>query len=281
MAFCRPLVLVGILAAPSLVACAAAGPDPSPDNGSQTATAVVEVERTAGPGDSSHNDTVAARVVRVKQGVVDDSALRIAGVGNDIPAPGGPCFVPAEIPLAIQGRNVELLDIGQVTMANDANGTGATVLGPRVMPDPAGVVSGYFYSSRSNDAFIPGNRLALRSSGGADLPDGFNVNVNAPRELEGLRAIFANDGSLDVAWDAADADAKDVVVADLLAPAPHVALRCAASDTGHLVVAGAALTSVDAGTLSVHRLHKESFKAKGIEPGEVRFDVAKVITFTR
>lgn len=270
------LVLVGILAAPSLVACAAAGPDPSPDaNNSQTATAVVEVERTA--GDSSHNDTVAARVVRVQKGVVDDAALRIAGVGEDTPAPG-PCFVPAESS-AIQGRSVELLDIGQVSMANDD--AKSTVLAKRVMPDPAGVVSGYFYSSRSGDVFVPGNRLALRSNGGADLPDGFNINVNAPRELSDLRAVFANDGSLDVVWDATDADVKDVVVADVLAPAPHVALRCAATDTGHLVVSGTALASVDNGTLSVHRLHKESFKAKGIEPGEVRFDVAKVITFAR
>lgn len=279
MAVRRSLVLVGILAAPSLVACAAGGAESSPDpSASQTATAVVEVERTS--SDFTHNDAVAARVVRVKQGVVDDAALRIAGVGDDIPLPGGPCFVPADAPVAIQGRNVELLDIGQVTMAND-EGAKATVLGPRVMPDPAGVVSGYFYSARSADAFAPGSRLALRASGGADLADGFNVNVSAPRELEGVRAAFATDGSLDVAWDASDADPKDVVVADVLAPAPHVALRCTATDSGHLVVSGGALASIDSGSLGVHRLHKESFKAKGIEPGEVRFDVAKVITFTR
>ena len=265
-----PLVLVGILAAPSLVACAVAGTetDSTISQSSQTATAVVEV----------HNESVAVHVMRVNQGVVDESALRIAGVGDDIPAPG-PCFVPVDVPVAIQARRVELLDIGQVTMASD-DGTKAT-LGPRTMPDPAGVVSGYFYSSRSADAFVPGSKVSLRATGGGDLLDGFNVNVNAPHELADLKAFFTNDGSLDVAWDASDAEARDVVVADVLAPSRAVALRCVANDAGHLVVSGTALASIDEGTLSVHRLHKESFKAKGIEPGEVRFDVAKVITFKR
>jgi hypothetical protein len=265
------LALVGILAAPSLVACAAA-PDPGPDPTSPTtATAVVEVERSTGPGDSTRNDAVAARVVRVKQGSVDEAALSIAGVGADLPAAGS-CIVPSES--AIQGRAVELLDVGQVSMTSE---TGKSlVLAPRLMPDPAGVVSGYFYSARSADAFMPGSRVALRSSGSPDLPEGFTLNATAPKELVDVHITPTAEG-LDVSWDASDADARDLVYADVLSPAPRVALRCVASDAGHLTLA----TSIDDGQLAVHRLHKESFRAKGIEPGEIRFDVSKVVTFRR
>lgn len=265
------LALVGILAAPSLVACAAT-PDPSPDPTSPaTATAVVEVERSTGPGDSTRNDAVAARVVRVKQGSVDESALSIAGVGADVPAAGS-CIIPSES--VIQGRSVELLDVGQVSMSSE-NGK-SLVLGPRTMPDPAGVVSGYFYSARSADAFVPGSRVALRSSGSPDLPEGFALSATAPKELVDLRITPTSEG-IDVSWDATEADARDVVYADVLSPAPRVALRCVASDAGHLVVP----SNIDEGQVAVHRLHKESFRAKGIEPGEIRFDVSKVLTFRR
>jgi hypothetical protein len=238
------------------------------------------VERSTGPGDSTRNDAVAARVVRVKQGTVDEAALSIAGVGADLPAAGS-CIVPSES--AIQGRSVELLDVGQVSMTSESGKS--LVLTPRLMPDPAGVVSGYFYSARTADAFMPGSRVALRSSGSADLPDGFTLNATAPKELVDLHITPTAEG-LDVSWDAADLAGsrgsaegvtRDVVYADVLSPAPRVALRCVASDAGHLTLA----TSIDDGQVAVHRLHKESFRAKGIEPGEIRFDVSKVVTFRR
>ena len=274
------LALVGILAVPSLVACtAAADPVPDPTTGSPgSATAVVEVERTTGPGDSTRNDAVAARVVRVKQGAVDDSALSIAGVTADVPL-AGTCAVPTDAAGSLQGRSVELLDIGQVTLTSDSVKSDAPkslVLLPRTMPDPAGVVSGVFYSSRSADAFVPGSRVALKAGGGADLLEGFNINVSAPKELVDVQVRTGADG-LDVLWDASDADARDLVYADVLSPGPRVALRCTAIDAGHLLVPSDATE----GQLAVHRLHKESFRAKGIEPGEIRFDVAKVINFRR
>ncbi|MFO0739221.1 MAG: hypothetical protein U0270_25205 [Labilithrix sp.] len=264
------LALVGILAAPSLVACASGVDAPAPDTTSP-ATAVVEVERSTGPGDSTRNDAVAARVVRVKQGSVDESALSLAGVGAEVPA-AGTCIVPSES--AVVGRSVELLDVGQVSMTSESGKS--LVLGPRLMPDPAGVVSGYFYSARSADAFVPGSKVALRSSGSPDLPDGFSISANAPRELVDLHVTPTADG-LDLTWDATDSDAHDLVYADVLSPSPRVALRCVANDAGHLLIP----STIDEGQLSVHRLHKESFRAKGIEPGEIRFDVSKVLTFRR
>lgn len=268
------LLLIGTLASLSLVACAGAASDPvGTDPTSSTATAIVVVERTAGPGDTVRGDAITARFVRVRQGLVDDSALRMAGVAEDLPVPGN-CFTPSDTTPAIQNRSVELLDVGQVVVSDTAKNT---VLLPRSMPDPAGVVSGVLYSSRTpgGDVFSPGSRVSLRSSGGADLLDGFAVSVTAPREIADVRVASTLTG-LDVSWDA-DTDAHDIVYVDVLAPGTRVLTRCTATDASRLSIPlTSGLTGLE--ELAVHRLHKESFKAKGIEPGEVRFDVAKVVS---
>ncbi len=273
-----PLLLLGAVSSSALVACVGGAPEPvGSDPTSSTATAIVVIERAVGPGDSIRGDAVIARFVRVRQGAVDDPALRIAGVAEDIPLPGT-CFAPSESSGAVQGgRSVELLDVGQVVLTGE--GSKSTVLLPRSMPDPAGVVSGVFYSSRAADVFAAGSPVSLRSSGGADL-EGFSVSVTAPRDVGDVHVASVANG-LDVSWDAADADAHDLVYVDVLSPAPRVVMRCTSVDDGHLLVPHGSISGIDEGQLAVHRLHKESFKAKGIEPGEVRFDVAKVVTFRR
>lgn len=275
-----PLLLIGALSGSSLIACAVPAPEPGPETTSSTASAIVVVERTAGPGEAVRGDAVIARFVRVRQGAVDDPALRLAGVATDIPMPGA-CFAPTDNAPVIQGR-LELLDVGQVVLSSQPWESTAktTVLLPRSMPDPAGVVSGVFYSSRSADAFAAGSRVSLRSSGGADLLDGFSVSVTAPRDIADVHVTSMASG-LDVLWDASEADAHDLVYVDILSPAPRVVMRCTGTDAGHLLVPQGSIAGVEEGQLAVHRLHKESFKAKGIEPGEVRFDVAKVVTFRR
>jgi len=276
-----PLLLIAAVSSSSLVACVGAAPESGTDSGaettSSTATAIVAVERTSGPGDAVRGDAVIARFVRAKQGSVDDPALRMAGVVEDIPVPGA-CFAPSETTPVIEGRNVELLDVGQlVVTSEDAK---STVLLPRAMPDPAGVVSGVIYSSRSADVFSAGSPVSLRSSGGADLVDGFSISVNAPRDVADVHVTSMASG-LDVSWDAEGADPHDLVYVDVLSPAPRVVVRCTSIDAGRLLVPQSSLGGIEEGQLAVHRLHKESFKAKGIEPGEVRFDVAKIVTFRR
>lgn len=265
----------------SLVACAVPAPDPEPEASSGPATAVVVIERTAGPGDAVRGDAVVARFVRVKQGTVDEPALRIAGAALDVPIPGT-CFAPAEGAPLIQGRAVELLDVGQVVMSAEADegADGNIVLLPRTMPNPAGVVSGVFYSSRSSDVFVQGSPLSIQASGGPDLAEGFSVHVTAPREINEIEGSFGAAG-LEVSWDVADLDSQDLVYVDVLSPAPHVVVRCSGPDDGQILVPHVWLSGVEEGHIAVHRLRKESFKAKGIDPGEVHFDVAKVITFQR
>ncbi len=197
-----PLFLVALCSS-SLIACAVPGPDPGTDPArdgreATAATAIIVVERTAGPGDAVRGDAVVARFVRVSQGAVDEPALRMAGVAADLPSAGN-CFVPNDNPPAYsQGRAVELLDVGQVTLSGDTSSK-ATMLMPRSMPDPAGVVSGVLYSSRSADVFMPGSRVSLRSNGGADLLDGFSVSVTAPRDVTDVRAVPSIAGLVRVA----------------------------------------------------------------------------------
>ena len=279
-----PLLLAAALSGSGLLACAVPAPEPGPESASSTATAIIVVERSSGPGDAIRGDAVIARFIRVNQGAVDDPALRIAGVATDIPGPGQ-CFAPSDSAPSIQGRAVELLDVGQITVTGEpvlgeAASPKSTVLLPRAMPDPAGVASGVFYSSRTADVFASGSRMSLRSSGGQDVLDGFSVSVNAPRDVYDVRVTPTTTG-LDVTWDATEVDPHDVVYVDVLAPAPRVVMRCAGADSGRLIVPQSLVQGIDEGQIAVHRLHKEAFRAKGIDPGEVRFDVARVVTFRR
>ena len=295
--FMRPhFLLTGALVVGSLTSmgCSLAATPDAPDaadSTSSTATAVVVVERTTGPGEAVRADAVIARFVRVHQGTVDDQALRIAGADWDLPALGTcsttqPRGATADTGPAIHPRSVELLDVGVLTLGErDVPGTArSTVLLPRTMSDPTGGVSGVFYSGRSNEAFSPSARLQLHTSGGPDLPEGFIVSVPAPREVADVR-VASSRSSLDVTWEAAESDdARDLVYVDVLAvnkPGARLVARCTTLDVGHLVVPSSSLGTIEEGQLSVHRLHRESFRTKGIEPGEVRFDVARVVTFRR
>ncbi len=312
MCFMRSnLLLTGALA--SFASFAGMGcvapPDDRPDAEatSSTATAVVVVERTMGPGDAVRGDAVIARFVRVRQGVVDEQALRIAGAaGSDRDLPAiGTCSTAAaggESQPALQPRSVDLLDVGVLTVdgayaaAGTTNGGKSTVLLPRSMPDPTGVVSGVFYSARSAEAFTPAARLLFHTSGGPDLAEGFRVDVPSPRDVADVHVAFsggaggagsngstATAGGLDVTWeaDAVASEARDIVYVDVLGSSSRLIARCATLDVGQLAVPASAIGTLDEGQLAVHRLHRESFRAKGIEPGEIRFDIARVVAFHR
>lgn len=283
-----PIALIGVIASLAAIGCVAP-PDERPDAEatSTTATAVVVVERTTGPGDAVRGDAVIARFVRVHQGAVDEQALRIAGAASDLPALGT-CSTAQEVQPALQPRSVDLLDVGVLTV--DATAARSTVLLPRSMPDPTGVVSGVFYSARSVEAFTPSTatesrRLQLHTSGGPDMAEGFRVDVPSPRDVSDVRVASAPNG-LDVSWetDATTTDTRDVVYVDVLGPSSQdrrLIARCTTLDVGQLSIPASALGAVEEGQLSVHRLHREGFRTKGIEPGEVRFDVARVVTFRR
>jgi hypothetical protein len=284
------LLLTGALSIGSLASmgCSMSATPDAPDAAeatSSSAPAVVVVERTTGPGDAVRADAVIARFVRVHQGTVDDQALRIAGAASDLPSVGTCSLTHEQSQATLRSRTVDLLDVGVLTLGDrDVPGSAKnTVLLPRTMFDPTGGVSGVFYSARSTEAFTPASRLQLHTSGGPDLPEGFVVNVASPHEVADVRVSSDRASSnLDVVWDATESDdARDLVYVDVLSTSAHLIARCTTLDAGHLIVPGTVLGRIEEGQLSVHRLHRESFHTKGIEPGEIRFDVARVITFRR
>lgn len=278
------LLLTGALASLTAIGCVAPPEDrPDAEAASTTATAIVVVERTTGPGDAIRGDAVIARFVRVRQGSVDEQALRIAGVAWDLPA-AGTCVAAAQDTAqpALQPRSVDLLDVGVLTTSTldgSYNAAKSTVLLPRSMPDPTGVVSGVFYSARSAEAFTPTARLQLHTSGGPDMPEGFRVDVASPHDVGDVRVISAPSG-LDIGWDV-DTVSSDLVYVDVIGQSSRLVARCSALDVGQLSIPAASLGPIDDGMVSVHRLHRESFRAKGIEPGEIRFDLARVVAFHR
>ena len=252
------------------------GDAPDAEAASSTASAVVVVERLSGPSEAARNDAIIARFLRVRQGIVDEQALRIAGVAQDLPAMGT-CAARIES-TDLELRAVELLDVGPLGLDDSSGRT--TVLLPRAMPDPAGIVSGVFYSARSTDAFVPGARLSLHGGGGADRFEDFTVNVAAPRDMNDVRVAPLN-GGLDIVWEAADSDVRDIVYVDVAGVGNRMMTRCTTFDTGRIFVASAEIGATEEGQVTVHRLHREGFRAKGIDPGEVRFDLARVVPFRR
>lgn len=288
------LLLTGALASLTAIGCGVPLDErPDAEATSSTAAAVVVVERTTGPGDATRGDAVIARFVRVRQGVVDDQALRIAGAAWDLPALGTCSTSGAgeDTQPALQPRSVDLLDVGVLTLDGAASGSTtngsaprSTALLPRAMPDPTGVVSGVFYSARSAEAFTPSSRFQLHASGGPDLAEGFRVDVPSPRDVADVRVTAAGAAGLDVSWSANDGEAneaRDIVYVDVLGASSRLVARCATLDVGQLAVPASAIGTLEDGQLAVHRLHREGFRTKGIEPGEIRFDIARVVAFHR
>ena len=116
------------------------------------------------------------------------------------------------------------------------------------------------------------------------------MNLASPHELDDVH-VASSAAGLDIGWDATDADARDLVYADVhtspqdsslaAARSSKFVARCSGSDTGRLAIPATVLGTVEEGTVTVHRVHREAFKARGIDPGEVRFDLARVIGFRR
>ena len=68
---------------------------------------------------------------------------------------------------------------------------------------------------------------------------------------------------------------------DIGATSAAPATRCLFDDGGHATLEASAFGALEDGTIAVHRLHREAFHARGIDPGEVRFDFARVVSFVR
>lgn len=271
-----PFLLIG----PLLGGCSAtiAGTPEAADADATSVTGVVLVEQSGSAADGAHAE-VSARFLRV-HGAVDEGALRLVGAALDVP-PLGECAALTGGDVATTSR-VELLDVGALTLES---GTSHATLQPRRVPDIIDLVSGVLYTARTEAL---GGKVTLRATGGALDVAPFTVEANAPSELRGLHlgGVEAHDGEpvqlasagpVELTWLAPATEAGDSVYVDVSNLHGTVTLRCAFADEGHGTLP--ASSSRDDGSVSVHRVRREPLVRAGIERGEVRFDLARVVAF--
>jgi len=269
-----PLLLVG----PLLGGCSATivGTPEAADADATSVTGVVLVEQSGSALDGAHAE-ISARFLRV-HGTVDEGALRLVGAALDVPAPGE-CAAIADADVAPSSR-VELLDVGTLTLES---GTSHATLQPRRVPDVIDLVSGVLYTTRT-DAL--GGKVTLHATGGALDVAPFTVEASAPSELRGLHlgGVEAHEGEpvvlaagpVDLTWQPGE-PGSDSIYVDVTNLHGTVSLRCAFTDDGHGTLPASSLR--DDGSVSVHRVRREALVRTGIERGEVRFDLARVIAF--
>jgi hypothetical protein len=283
-----------LLSAP-ILGCTGAVSDPVNAGDAETSTttsAVVIVERAVGgSGGATRPDRAetSARFVRVLASSSTRDALRTIGASLDLPprascasiaglASGGDAAVPAPV--------VELLDVGAVSL--ETNGS-ETRLVPRQLPDVTDVVSGVVYARTADPVLFPaGSRYVVRVSGGPDV-DPFEVSASAPADPTDVKAsgeegpaglIVPAGSAVEITWPAEATE--DVLYVDV----QPAAFRCTLED-GSGAPGDRARASVppalidDAGTLVVHRVHREALVARGLESGELRFDFSRTIPYTR
>jgi hypothetical protein len=240
-------------------------------------TAVVTVERTSG----TRGDVV-ARFVRMRAGSVDDDALRMVGAAIELPALGT-CSRLQNNPS--RAARMELVSAGAVSL--EADGFRGNLLA-RQVPDVVDVVGGVVYTARAEGDVMPARgRFTLRASGTIE-PDfeiaPFTVDANIPGEPSDLRvagdtnnAAVSSSEPTEITWESAGGD--DVIYLDVAGRGADK-VRCLFADSGRASLATSNFPS-DEGTITVHRVHRESFHARGIDAGLMRFDFARVVGFHR
>jgi hypothetical protein len=282
--FLASVCALGVLTLGGCTTSVAASGEQADAEVSPAATGIIVVEGSSS-NEGSRSEAV-ARFVRARAGAVDDDTLRMVGATFEFPALGScEALGAARGPSTVSA--ITLVDVGSVAiMAGEAT----TTLQARQVPDVADLVSGVVYSARADE--LPSKSgYVLRVDGSADLGvAAFVVSATSPGEPNELRlahddghagavAILAAAPSVDVSWDPGSGD--DAIYVDISATNRAPTTRCLFDDSGHATLPASAFGAIDDGTVSVHRLHREPFHARGVEPGEVRFDFARVVAFSR
>jgi hypothetical protein len=275
----HPLALLSPL--PLLTGCAGNVSGSAGDAEAITTTsAVVIVERTFDATEGSRAEG-SARFIRVTAPASVDDALRTIGAALELPV-AGTCADVASLAGA-KGRSspvpvVELVDVGAVWLEVDGV---ATHLLPRQLPDITDVVSGVVYARATEPALLaPQTGYVIHVAGGRDLP-AFETHARAPEDPnsvsiagEDSRGTVTLQGStVNFSWKA-DAS-NDLLYVD----ARPDGIRCVFDNVGHAALSTSLLGY--AGTVIVHRLHRETLRAPGIDSGEVRFDFARSVGYVR
>ncbi len=283
-------LLTALLLAAPAVGCTSAVSDPigPVDAEPSTTSAIVIVERTVDPAGGPRAEA-SARFVRVSAPASAQDALRTIGAAVNLPAPGTCVSLAAladGVVMATAAPSVELVDVGAVSL--EVSGL-ETHLTPRQLPDVTDVVSGVVYARAAEPTLFPSSaRYIVRVSGGPDI-DPFDVSATAPSDPTDVHIggedsasglVVAAGAPIEMAW---TVDATDDSLYVDVQPA---AVRCALDGAQH-PGDGSAHAAVpaswvdEAGTLVLHRVHREALVARGLEGGEVRFDFSRSVAYVR
>jgi hypothetical protein len=276
------LVIAGLLGA-LLVGCTGNVSGAASDaEAASTTSAVVVIERTTDATRGSRAEG-SARFVRVAASSSLSDAVRTIGAGLELP-PRGSCATLASLATGTTTADappvVELVDVGEVALRSD----GAEMrLLPRRLPDVTDVVRGVVYDRATEASLLPaGTSYVVHVAGSSDLA-AFDVRAAAPSDASTVRAagedaqgiLQATGSAVDFTWSAASGGSDDAVYVDIR-PSD---VRCVFGDVGRGAVT--ALLFDDAGTLVIHRLHREVLRVPGIDSGEIRFDFARSLAYVR
>ncbi|HLK40968.1 MAG TPA: hypothetical protein VKU41_29660 [Polyangiaceae bacterium] len=278
-----------LLTASAAAGCAGnvAGPGtPGDADASMTTNAVVVVERSTDAIEGARAQ-VSARFVRVAAGSSAQDAMRAVGAALELPARGECASVSAlsgGITRAEAAPVVELVDVGSVWL--DVAGA-RTRLVPRQVPDVTDVVSGVVYARASDAALLPAAARYEVHVSGSPGREAFDAAVDAPAdpsditvtgEEAGGGPLVARGSSVALTWPSSGAD--DLVYVEVRPGA----VRCVLDGVVRGGSTRATLSTSnldDAGSIVLHRVHREALHALGVDGGEVRFDFARSIAYVR
>jgi hypothetical protein len=250
-----------------------------------TTSAVVIVERTVDPS-SGPRVQASARFVRIPASSAPEGALRAIGAALELPAKGSCAPLGASAPDLSSDETppvVELVDVGTVSLESDSVETRLTA---RQVPDVTDVVSGIVYARSGEPAtFPPSTRYLLHVGGQAALAP-FVLAATAPADPNDVHFTGESTpaGSLvigatvDASW--TPDGTSDAIFVDLQPAGVRCTLGDGSGDTDGRAVLPPSLLGAE-GTLTVHRLHRESVRAPGLLGGELRFDFARSLTYAR
>jgi hypothetical protein len=280
-----PVVTCLALATPVL-GCTGAVSDPAvPGDAEPSMTsAIVIVERTVDPAGGPRAEA-SARFVRVSATSSTREALRAIGATVDLPTTGS-CVTFAALAGATAAPSVELVDVGAVSLEVSGH---ETRLAQRQLPDVTDVVTGVVYARAADPALFPAaSRYLVHVAGGPDV-EPFEVSATAPADPADVHVtgedpanglVLPAGAPVDITW---TADTRDDALYVDVQPA---AVRCAldvgqhSADTPARATLPASLID-EAGTIVVHRLHREPLAAHGLAGGEVRFDFSRSVAYQR
>lgn len=284
------LLAAFVLGAP-ITGCTGAVSDPTAPGDAEpsTTSAIVIVDRTIDPTRGPRAEA-SARFVRVSAPSSTRDALRAIGATVDLPAAGTCVSLAALAGSAAPGTAapapwVELLDVGTVSL--DVSGR-ETHLVPRQLPDVTDVVTGVVYARAADPVLFPSaSRYVVHVSGGPEV-DAFEVSASAPADPADVHIAGEDPTGLtipagapiEVGW---TPDASDD---SLFVDVQPAAVRCTLDGGQHATPPPARATVPsslvdEAGTLVVHRMHREPLITRGLDGGELRFDFSRSVAYVR